>query len=142
MSGGWVGVILMQYIVNPRIRERVTVLSLCVSHSVTQQQQKKKDLEDGSLPKIETGIKMLHWTFCVPLMCQNFSFRKQTNKQKKQLVIVRPYDSKQLLLMPPFVMHHAREQIISLLPAVVMHYTIFSVVYRSAWSFPLKLLVR
>ncbi len=47
------------------MHERATVLSLSVSHSHT-------DLEDGSLPKIETSIKMLHWTFQVPLMCQNF----------------------------------------------------------------------
>ncbi len=40
------------------MRERVTVLSLSVC--VTQQ---KMDLTDGSLPNIETSIKILHWTF-------------------------------------------------------------------------------
>ncbi len=40
------------------MRERV--LGLSVSHSITQQ---KADSEDGSLQKIETSIKMLHWTF-------------------------------------------------------------------------------
>ena len=34
-------------------------VSQSVSQSVTQQ---KADLEDGGLPKIDTSIKMLHWT--------------------------------------------------------------------------------
>ncbi len=35
------------------------LVSQSVSHSVTQQ---KADLEDGSLPKVETSINLLHWT--------------------------------------------------------------------------------
>ncbi len=49
---------------------------------------------------------------------------------------------KQWLEMPPKVTPYSCEQAISLLPVVVLHYTIFSVVYRSAWSFIFKLLVK
>ncbi len=55
---------------------------------------------------------------------------------------VWPYDCKQLLVTPPIIMSYSREQIASLLPAIVLHCTILSGVYRSTWSFPLKLLVR
>ncbi len=43
--------------------------------------------------------------------------------------------------MPPIVTPYSREQIISLLPAVVLHYVILEAYWR-AWNLPLKLLVR
>ena len=59
--------------------ERVTVLyCLSVSYSVT------RFSKMANLPKIETSIKMLHWTF----MCQNFLFFL------KNRVIYRLYEHK------------------------------------------------
>ncbi len=54
-----------------------TVLCLSVSQSISQSfcHITKRGLEDGSFQKIETSIKMLHWTNDVILMCQNFRFQ-------------------------------------------------------------------
>ena len=56
---------VLQYIqLSPRMCKMVTVLSLYVSQSfIHSTAQQKVDLEEGSLPKIKTSIKILHWTF-------------------------------------------------------------------------------
>ncbi len=54
---------ILSSLMNPQracVRGLQYSVCLSISHSVTQQ---KADLEDGSLPKIETSIKMLHSTF-------------------------------------------------------------------------------
>ncbi len=91
------------------MHERVIVLSLSVSQSVILSFC-HTDLEDDSLLKIETSIKMLHWT---SLMAKIFSF----DLFQKKLVIIRPYyDRKQLLVMPPIVTPYSYEQIIFCCP--------------------------
>ncbi len=142
------------------MHERVTVLSLSVSqsvspsfsqsviqsvsHSVSQSVSQSfcHTTKSGSRrwqpSKIETSIKMLHRTFKVPLVPDFFA----STIYSETLVIFRPYNRKLLLVTPPIVMLYSHEQIISLLSAVVLHYTTSQRVYQSAWSFPLKLLVR
>ncbi len=52
-----------------RMRERVTVLGLSVSHSVTKQ---KANFQNGGFPKIDQNVTLDNLSL---LMCQNFSSR-------------------------------------------------------------------
>ncbi len=130
------------------MRERVTVLSLSVSQSVILSHNRKGISKMAASQRLKQASKCCTGHFKSPLMCQNFRFNLFF---QKKLVIFRFYECKRWLVTPlpspaPLPRPHShlyeRNHIISLLPAVVLHYTIFSAVYRSAWSFTLKLLVR
>ncbi len=58
-----------------------------------------------------------------PFNVQEFSFRLTFSEK---VCYFRLYDRKRLLVKPPIITPYSREQMISLLPAAVLHYIILS----------------